>query len=276
MKHEICRAPPLRTISFVFFSNPMSTPSADTIATDSNAQLAKAWSGLARWVVVGVASVYVMAIARDILKFGFGHDHMLGFGQRLSAGDEGTLPAWISASVLLMCGLLLFMIARLTKDRGGSFVTQWYVLAFGFAFLSADETVRFHEMLAPFGRKLTGMPHGWAVFGIAGAVIAGLYFFRFLLHLPRRVAVLFVIAGVCYVGGGGGVELLQGLYERFVQRRGAGVSAIMMVEEIMEAGGATLFLHTLCGYVASQLLPSSARVRPRAEASSARQAVAAG
>jgi hypothetical protein len=112
-------------------------------------------------------------------------------------------------------------------------------------------------MIGPLAFRILGIPNAWAVVGIVAALLIGVYFLRFLKHLPRRFAVLFTIAGACYVGGGGGIELITGIVEGSGLRGRGMFASFMILEEVLEAGGVTLFLSSLSSYVRTMITGSA-------------------
>ncbi len=92
-------------------------------------------------------------------------------------------------------------------------------------------------------------------------MLAALYL-RFLLHLPRRYRALFVLAGVLYVGGAVGMELVswhhrwalmeatQGdLEAKLAASNVMSYALLAVVEETMELVGTAIFLYSLLCYL---------------------------
>lgn len=60
---------------------------------------------------------------------------------------EGSIPAWFSSSLLLVCALLLEVISSAKKKESDCFAAHWKFLSVLFALMSMDETVAIHESL---------------------------------------------------------------------------------------------------------------------------------
>ena len=73
-------------------------------------------------------------------------------------------------------------------------------------------------------------------------------FSRFLIHLPRRTALLFVLSGALYVTGALGFETLSGYHYSHSGSKNITYVALQTMEEILEISGTILFLYTLADY----------------------------
>ncbi|MBD1945464.1 hypothetical protein H6F50_24465 [Coleofasciculus sp. FACHB-712] len=84
---------------------------------------------------------------------------------------EKNFPALFSASLLLLCAILLAVITYAKKTESDRYTFHWGVLSVLFLFLSADEWLSFHEKTIEPLRdtfKATGfLYYTWVIFGIA-------------------------------------------------------------------------------------------------------------
>ena len=165
---------------------------------------------------------------------------------------ERNVPTAYSALALLTCAILIAFIGLLHK-RAGEPALLWYFLAFVFLFLAVDEYESIHEKLGEYvGDALD--PSGvfyfaWVIpYGIAVAAFVALYF-RFLLRLPRRTMVLFVVSGLIFVTGAIGFEMLGGLIADEPGHNGVWYGAVSTIEETMEMLGIALFIYALLDYI---------------------------
>ncbi|MGB7159478.1 MAG: hypothetical protein WBD40_15530, partial [Tepidisphaeraceae bacterium] len=195
-------------------------------------------SVLAQWVRLRSTSEPIRAVA-SIFK--------------LSA--EGTIPAFFSAAALLASAALLWVNARAAAQDGRPFVRHWRWLAIVFLYLSIDEAVSIHELaIDPMRRLLGDTAHGvlhfaWVVPGMAVVLAMGLTYLRFLLHLPRRVRIGVAVAGVMYVGGALGMEMLGGYVAERTGTETIPYALIALVEEFMEMMGVVLFIDALLAHL---------------------------
>lgn len=94
----------------------------------------------------------------------------------------------------------------------------------------------------------------WVPVGIVAVVVVALCYTKFLLALPRRSLMLFVLSGAVYISGSVGVEIAGALH---VIRRGRSQDlvyvALYTIEETLEMAGIALFLFALLKYAESEI-----------------------
>jgi hypothetical protein len=149
--------------------------------------------------------------------------------QLFDLDEENNLPTWFSSFLLLNSSLVMYLVARINRDRG---YFHWMLLSVGFLVLSIDEVAGIHESIH------TAIDFNWAYAGGILVLALGLSFIPFLLSLNRRLAILFVISGLIYVTGIIGVELLSEDMDEDSMAYGFATA----VEEGLEMLGALLFL----------------------------------
>jgi hypothetical protein len=163
--------------------------------------------------------------------------------QLFDLDQENNLPTWFAAFLLSSSSALLWMCAHTKSAEGDRWSRHWYVLAVGFLLMSLDEVAGIHETVNSM------IEVTWAVPGGIAALLVCLAFIPFLLDLPRRTALRFVLASAVYLLGVVAVEIvgnsmvLNGFedtlkYEMYV-----------IVEEGLEMIGVILFIHTLLHYM---------------------------
>ncbi|GAA1434497.1 hypothetical protein GCM10009616_29070 [Microlunatus lacustris] len=192
---------------------------------------------------------------------------------------EMGVPAWFSASLLLLAGERLWRVATAARERGEPWVRHWKLLAVAFVYLSLDELTEIHEQVITPVREvfdLSGaLAFAWVVVAAPLVLVFGVVFLRFLVSLPTWTRWAFVISAICYVGGALGVEMIGAV---LAERSGVisttttvvdGVSTVtenltiptltygfvVGVEEALEMVGSVLFL----GAVTVALLQRTAR-----------------
>lgn len=172
----------------------------------------------------------------------------------LDLAQEANVGTWFSAAILLLCSALLFLVGLARKQRGLPDAPRWLLLAGVFVLLSADEVGGLHEQLSGALRRRyepTGLLyHAWVVPGAAFVAAVGASCYRILDRLTAVNRRLFLLAGLLYVGGGLGFEMLGGF---LATTGGAGrrpVPWVGFLEESLELSGAILFTHTLLRHAA--------------------------
>ncbi len=166
---------------------------------------------------------------------------------------EGNIPELFSALILFISSALLFLIFRLTRSKSIPQRKYWLALSLIFLFLTADEATQIHEQ---FNKLKTVLPdmngaltYPWIVSYSILALIIGLWFIRFLIQLPRKTRILFMISGFIYVGSALGFEILEGYA---VRQDGMGSLQDRLwcsLEEFLEMSGIVLFIYSLLKYL---------------------------
>ena len=167
--------------------------------------------------------------------------------QLFDLDGEDTFPNWFSTASLFFTSSLLYVIWSTKKQERDRFAHSWLVLSVGSLIMSVDEVAGMHEALNWVSSV------SWTVPGAILAAALGLYFVPFLIHLPMRYRVLFILAGAIYVGGAVGVEHLT---DRILDRiqgnndmHTLGYKLMVVIEEGMEMSGVVLFISSLLEYM---------------------------
>ena len=180
--------------------------------------------------------------------------HVQGIITLFNTAAEGNLPTYYSSFLLLFSAALLFMITLLERSNKSQYVPYWALLTIGFIYLSLDEMLVLHESISLFIRAISNysgqgvLKSPWVVLGAIIVVIILLIFIKFIIHLDRRTRFIFLTAGVLYVGGAIGFEIIENLY---ADAFGQDIIYSMMqnLEEGMEMAGIIVFIYGLLGYM---------------------------
>lgn len=164
---------------------------------------------------------------------------------------ERNLPTTYSALAILFAAFWVWQIANLPNQiiKGNSI--YWKIIAFVFIFLAADEYTSIHEQAGHVLRLFTthAFPHqGWYIPVLILMAGLSLFFIKFFFRLPKRTQINFIIAGLIFVGGAVGVEVLTGLYLHNGQtglHKAFNLVLLVTLEELMEMVGIILFIKEL-------------------------------
>ena len=213
-------------------------------------------SAIAR-IVGAVAFLLVLAsIGGQFSKFVLGHDYLKGFVPLFYIDEERNIPTYFSVLLMLFSALLLAAIAVLNGKQRIHHVSKWAILSFGFLFMAFDEAFLVHERLISPVRTLLGNSNlrvfyfAWVIPGIPLVLVLGLFFLRFLLHLPATARLRFLMAATLYIGGAIGLELIGGRYAELHGTQNWTYSMIVTVEESLEMAGLIVFIWALLKYCA--------------------------
>jgi hypothetical protein len=169
-----------------------------------------------------------------------------------SLTEEKNFPTWWSSFLLATCSIVLGTIAATKSRRPGDYKAHWIGLTAIFCYLSIDEFVEIHEWLSalPGLGKLHGfLYYGWVLPAVFVVAAFALSYLRFLFHLPMSTRVKVALAGVLYVGGALGLELILGVWTERHGEFNFAWAMIGVVEESMEIIGSSLFLYALLEYL---------------------------
>lgn len=157
--------------------------------------------------------------------------------QIFDVDEEDSFPTWFSSFILLLTAVTCGLNARRESTSNEANAASWTALGIGFLLLSIDEIAGMHETL-----NSMDLPFPWTVPGAILAAFAGGLFLPFLLRLPRRVALRFVLGGVIFLGGALGVETLTEPYLENDELNTLPYNLWTALEEFMEMAGVLVFL----------------------------------
>lgn len=220
--------------------------------------LALSVSKVVGWLGGGAALLVMLALLGYVIRYGLGYEltassvfyyHFIKFDLE----GEANFPAWYGSVLLLLCAILSAAIAALRSGERHSLHWQWLGLAVIFLGMSADEVAVIHELtIAPL-RKVLGLGgllwHSWVILGAAMVVLVGLIYLPFLARLPRATAGRILAAGLVFVSGAIGLEMIGGAMIEAHGRTNLPYVLVMSCEEAAEMAGLILYIRALLLYV---------------------------
>lgn len=179
---------------------------------------------------------------------------------------EANLPTYFSSLVLMFNGFILAMIGFAHKRLGDRF-WHWLGLSAIFIFLAFDEMIQIHEQLrAPMEAlfNTSGLLYfAWFIPYLAVTILIVIAYFKFMMRLPKRVLKLFIIAGILYVGGAVGMEMLGGWHAEIHTEYTFTYAMMYSFEELLEMSGAVVFLYALLVYITTTFKNLKVRFKPK-------------
>lgn len=157
---------------------------------------------------------------------------------------ESNIPTWFSSMTLFIGGLLFFSLAHFDEiDR-----TKWLVLGGILTYISMDEASRLHERLDPIVREHLGISEGifyfgWVVVAVPVILLFALIFARFFFRIDKSVRYIFLLAGIVYISGGLGMEMISGLYMSEHGIADKTYALLSLLEESLEISGAIILIY---------------------------------
>lgn len=194
-----------------------------------------------------------MAFVRGLVIYTTGNYAEDSLLMKFNMDFEQTLPTYVSTINLFIASALLALVSKFKKSIDDKYWMHWGFLSFGFLFLSIDENISLHELLV--GRvvldlfSLSEQFHlGSSILILSCAVIGGLFFLKFILHLPNETKARFIISGIVFVLGAAGMEalgsyILSDGYQKIAYNIG------VIIEESLEMIGVLLFIRAILYYI---------------------------
>jgi len=188
-------------------------------------------------------------------RFYLGHGRLFGLIELFNLAGEHNVPATYSYLALLTCSFLLFIIGIRHKMQGINH-WHWFGLMFVFVFLATDEMVAIHERLnSPISTIFgtSGIFHyGWTIPYSIFVLVFVLTYGKFLLRLPRNIAIIFIASGAMFVVGAVGFEMLGGIHADKHGVNNMTYTLYYTIEEILEMSGIATFIYGLLKYINQQ------------------------
>ncbi|WP_319205480.1 hypothetical protein [uncultured Ilyobacter sp.] len=196
--------------------------------------------------------LFFMNLLSIFFKYILGHPHVYGFVPLFDFDSENNIPTYFSSIILLISAVLLKIIAIFKKSISDDFHLNWSVLSFIFLWMSVDESSKIHELLSEPIKNLFDLPrifnYAWVILGTLFILILFIFYYKFLLNLPKKTMFYFVVAGLVFVTGAIGVETISGYY-RYVSVEKDFIYTIMItIEESFEMLGVIIFINGLFQY----------------------------
>jgi hypothetical protein len=210
--------------------------------------------------ILGALTVFLVSLSftLQVVKFRTSHPHLTRVINFFDVEREQNLPTFYSALLLFVAGLLLALIATIKRQGREKFVAHWTGLAIGFFYIATDDMLTLHERFDDWMRGAVKLQLPQFLYFArvipATVVVLGLAFVyrNFILALPRRAQVLFVLSGGIYIFGALGMEMVGGaIYAAQGESPDSLLYSIATtVEEGSEMGGVVLFIYALLDYLA--------------------------
>jgi hypothetical protein len=232
-------------------------------------------AGILGFTALAILFAHVGAVVVDYFVDRFWGDEQVAVWEAIYkvfyVGFDSSIPTWYSSLVLLLCSVLLAAIAVATKQRNDRYTFHWGLLSFIFLLLSMDEVARIHEgaigEVSTYVATSMGytpknfLSYFWVVPGAIFVLVVLLMYLRFLAHLPKKTLLLFLLAGLIFVGGAIGVEMTNAQLESLLlsgatdsnstSNKVLKVLFLMMITigEALEMLGVIVFVYALLSYM---------------------------
>ena len=181
---------------------------------------------------------------------------------------ELSLPTLFATLQWAFAVALLATITYFKKQNQSSYA-HWLALTLIMSYLLIDESLALHEETGRyFHRAKDTSPFfyfGWVIPYSVLVVIMAFTFLKFLLTLPRRILLLFFLAGGIFVLGTLIVEMISARHAMLHGFTPFYWLVLIPIEEALEMIGLTIFIYALLIYISTELKGLSVQVRPEEE-----------
>jgi hypothetical protein len=208
-------------------------------------------------LLVIIMTLITLSMLGQASKYFWGHPQLKGFVPTFYVDYESTIPTWYSSAALGMAGLLLGLIAVVKLNALEKYRFHWLALSGIFFLLSADEIAMLHELpIDPMRNAFqTGgmLYYPWVIPAAVLVGLVGLSYLPFVWQLPTRIRALVVLAGLTFLSGALGVEMLSGAQADMWGEENLTYAMIITLEEFLEMLGVVIFIKALLMYIENHL-----------------------
>lgn len=202
-----------------------------------------------------------------VIKYALGNDIVFGIIPLFDFYEEHNVPTYFSSLNLLLTAAILLYITEHKRAEGDKRKHAWFVLAFGFVFMSIDELADLRIVLSnvvkgilkndQYVQSIPFFSVAWTVPVFVILVVLAIYFIPFLTSLSRKYLFHFTAAGMLFVFATMGMETLGG--NQVIATKGVRdltFAVMVSIEETIEIFSILYFQFALIQYL-REYYPSS-------------------
>ncbi|UYY57036.1 hypothetical protein [Sphingomonas sp. S2-65] len=217
-------------------------------------ELVVARKGLVTAMALSIGVMVIFGAVADVILMTYPGPTLQETLHRLSLMRDDSIPTWVSSFLLLGCGVLLAVSARAAAESSPLYVKSWLLLALVFLCLSIDEVAMVHELTGIILRKVdpsvrqlgSVFRYSWVLVAVPVLAVLGAVLLRWFLSLDPRTKIQFTLAGILYLGGAVGMEMINAGLESAADGHNGPLYALSTaLEETLECVGLLTFIHAL-------------------------------
>lgn len=208
--------------------------------------------------LITIGLLFSLHIAGLFMKFGFGAVTGYGFITLFDMNNEANIPTYFSSFLMASCAVFMALLCSAHKSLATPWHRHWAFLGLVFILMSIDEISQIHERSIEPLKHILGIQPGdyltnaWVILAFIFLPIMALLYFRFLMAMERRSAILFIASGAVYISGVVGVEMVSGVMKGLYSMDSLAFAISTTIEETLELLGLALFAFALTDYAARQ------------------------
>jgi len=206
-----------------------------------------------------IAVLAVMHIAQLVIYFQVGDPDKFDFIQMVDFDYETNFPSLYSSLAIFFCSSLLWFVRYYHKQSDLKYHFHWLGLAVIFTFLGFDEALGLHEELGDLVEeqhwfKAEGLLYfAWVVPYSILFLIFSLSYLKFVFSLPRQIMLRFISAGVLFITGAVGFEIVSAKEADLNGSETIYYSVLYTIEELCEMVAMVIFSNGLLHYIRSEI-----------------------
>ncbi len=191
-------------------------------------------------------------VAIQALVFALDDDYLHGIGMLFDLDEEANLPTLFAVLTVLLAAAITASIARFETVES-SRRPYWSGLAIIFLVMAVDEAASLHEIVGNLidTRFVSSgyFFYSWIIPYFVLLVVLFVLYLRFFLHLPLKLRVMMIAAGLIFALGALGLESLAAHHDELYGQDDPTYIAMATLEEVFEMIGMTMFIYALLSYV---------------------------
>ncbi|MEO5591054.1 MAG: hypothetical protein ABIR15_08105 [Chitinophagaceae bacterium] len=201
-----------------------------------------------------IAALVICAAAIKLLYHYYKTNGIATLDLIFNLDKEHNIPSLYSFAQLVVAAVLLVIIALHASGKKLRSAKSWWLMAFLFFYIAADELESIHERVDRFLRQnfhTTGFLHfSWIIPAVIILLILGIILLKFVAGLPAISRKRFLIAGTIYIIGAVGGDAVGGEYIS-IHGNGLGWPYVLEyhIEETMEMFGIACFIYALLQHI---------------------------
>jgi hypothetical protein len=213
-----------------------------------------------------LTAVVSLLVIMHIIQASLYHAEVLDYSRFLDFDTEVNLPTFYSALAIMFCALLLLVIYLCQKSTNTPFNKYWLGLSLIFAFLGADEMLRFHEEFSPIAAHMvnaTGLFYfPWVLIYGFFTLLLGVIYWPWFKQLPSNIRTQFLVSAIVFVGGAIGLEMIGASIAEEFGRHNWRYTIAYTLEEMLEMIGVLLFIKALLNYMQQEISRITIKITP--------------
>ena len=202
-----------------------------------------------------IALLTAMHVTQLIIYFQINDPDIFDFIKIIDFDYEANLPSFYSSTAIIFCAVLLWIIAIQKRRDKEPFKNHWIGLAIIFTFLGIDEAIALHEKIGSlveaqqwFDAK--GLLYfAWVIPYSALLILFAISYLKFVLALPKQTMILFVTAGIVFITGAIGFEIISAQEADLNSTDTLYYSVLYTTEELLEMIGIVIFCYGILRYI---------------------------